>query len=306
MSTWTPSQQLWAVLSILVVMLLWTKHTGVFTWPLLAGVDNHVYWSAWHDGRLYDEGARLATATYIYSPAFAQLIYPFTLLPWDVFRILWIAASWAAMLYLLAPLRGVLRIVAIIVAFYFCLNASAEWIVALSLGLGLRFPATWAALFLTKVTPGVGIVWFAVRREWRSLAIAMGSTAAIVFVSFVAAPGLWFDWVATLLRSVPHTEYGSFLGLPTPSLLVRLPIAFALVVLGAWRGWPWVLPAAALLAQPDPWGPTILVFASLPRLYEQAIAPVRLFAPRSDSGDAPDSGFEMGDGSLSGTPAGVP
>ena len=43
--------------------------------------------------------------------------------------------------------------------------------------LGFRWPFTWAFVLLTKVTPGVGLLWFAVRREWRSLAIALGDGA---------------------------------------------------------------------------------------------------------------------------------
>jgi hypothetical protein len=44
---------------------------------------------------------------------------------------------------------------------------------------GLRWPGFWAFMLLTKVTPGVGLLWFVFRREWRSLAIAIGVTAAI-------------------------------------------------------------------------------------------------------------------------------
>ena len=44
--------------------------------------------------------------------------------------------------------------------------------------LGLRHSAAWAFPLLTKVLPGVGMVWHVVRREWGSLAIATGVTLA--------------------------------------------------------------------------------------------------------------------------------
>lgn len=38
-------------------------------------------------------------------------------------------------------------------------------LLAIATVLGFRHPAAWTAVLLTKVTPGVGLVWFAVRRE---------------------------------------------------------------------------------------------------------------------------------------------
>src|SRR5437867_3643636 len=64
--------------------------------------------------------------------------------------------------------------------------------------LGFRWPTIWAFPLLTKVTPGVGLLWFAIRRDWRRLAIASGLTTAIGLASFALAPHLWFDWVARL------------------------------------------------------------------------------------------------------------
>ncbi len=45
---------------------------------------------------------------------------------------------------------------------------------AAAIALGFRYPATWAFVLLAKVTPGIGLLWFLVRREWRNLAIALG------------------------------------------------------------------------------------------------------------------------------------
>lgn len=271
----TPQQQLMVVSGLLVFAFLWAVYEVFVGWPILAHVDNYAYWSAWQGNGLYEPGARVAQATYLYSPAFAQLIYPLTLMPWDVFRILWIAAGSAAMIWLLWPLPVPLRWAAITLACYFALGANADWIVALGLGLSLRHPAAWAALLLTKVTPGIGVLWFAVRGEWRNLGIMLGTTAAIVLVSVVFAPHLWIEWITVLMRSVPHSAHGEIFGLQTPSLLWRLPIALALVVSGARRGWVWVLPVAALLAQADVWAITLVFFTSLPRLLTSPLAASR-------------------------------
>jgi hypothetical protein len=232
---------------------------------LLSGVDNIAYWSAWQDG-LYTPGARIPLHEYVYSPAFAQVLWPASLLPWMVFRVLWIAASFAVTAWLLWPLGGVLRFVAIGVAWYFCMSAKADWLIALMLALGLRYPAAWAIGLLTKVTPGVGLLWFVLRREPRPLLIAAASTVAVIGVSALIAPHLWVDWAGVLVRSTGHTDSGWLFGVRTPPLLWRLPVALLLLVIGSFRGWLWTLPAAIVLAQPDLWTETFLVFAGLPRM----------------------------------------
>ena len=54
---------------------------------------------------------------------------------------------------------------------------------------------------LTKVTPGIGMLWFAVRREWRHFAIAAGATLAIAVASRLVAPDLWQQYFATSVPS---------------------------------------------------------------------------------------------------------
>ena len=58
----------------------------------------------------------------------------------------------------------------------------------------------------SKVTPGIGLLWFLLRREWRSLAIALGTTLAIVVGSFLLAPSAWFDWYSFLRGSTGSGE----------------------------------------------------------------------------------------------------
>jgi hypothetical protein len=115
--------------------------------------------------------------------------------------------------------------------------------------LGFRYAGTWAWVLLTKVTPGIGVLWFAVRREWRPLAIAVGLTGALAAISFVLTPDLWFRWFDVLTGSVTLTR-PSVLEIP---VLPRLAVAAVLVAVAAWRGWYAVVPVAATLALPAIW-----------------------------------------------------
>ena len=118
--------------------------------------------------------------------------------------------------------------------------------------LGLRFPVLWAIPLTTKVTPGIGLLWFAVRREWRNLAIALGATAALVGLSAVLTPTAWTEWVGLMLASdaSPTDTPGFFIPVPLP---VRMVAAAALVLWGARTDRPWVIPVAMTLALPLLW-----------------------------------------------------
>jgi hypothetical protein len=122
-------------------------------------------------------------------------------------------------------------------------------------------PALWAFPLLTKVTPGIGLVWFAVRKEWPQLAVGVGVTAAIVGVSFLLTPGAWFEWVGLLSSNVgadvtyPHV--------PIP-MLYRLPFALLLIVWGARTDRRWTVPVAMLLSLPVIWPGSFALLAAIP------------------------------------------
>src|SRR6185436_17687905 len=103
-------------------------------------------------------------------------------------------------------------------------------LLAVAIVIGFRWPAAWGLVLLTKVTPGIGLLWFAVRREWRSLGIALGATAVVAGVSWAMMPWAWEDWVSVLVNIAGRD--GTWAAVPVP-LLVRLPIAIAVVVWGA-------------------------------------------------------------------------
>lgn len=122
-------------------------------------------------------------------------------------------------------------------------------LMAAAIVLGFRFPEAWAFLLLTKITPGIGLAWFAVRREWINLARALGFTAAVAVVSFLIEPSWWSDWLAML-----NGDIGLSGGIAVPlPLLVRLPVALVLVAWGGRTDRRWTVPVAAFLALPTIW-----------------------------------------------------
>jgi hypothetical protein len=144
-------------------------------------------------------------------------------------------------------------------------------LLAAAIVLGFRWPWTWSIVLLTKITPGVGLLWFVVRREWRNLAIALGGTAAIVGVSFLLMPDAWLAWGEVLSRVAGRD--GTWAAVPIP-FLVRFPVAVALVVWGAWTGRRWTVPVASMLALPALWYGGLSMLLAVIALREN-VAPVR-------------------------------
>jgi hypothetical protein len=238
---------------------------GAHRWNTL---DAHAYWMAWqHPFYSLPAGAPNA---YLYSPAFAQVLWPFTHLPWSVFLAAWMVVLTAATGWLIAPLRYWA-----IPVFLACVPAiitgNVYPLFAMVVVAGMRYPAAWALPLLTKVTPGVGLVWFAVRREWRNVVVALGMTVGIVAVSAAFMPGAWGAWVSFVShqRHATHASGYSNSGLPAPSLTVRLPFAVALVAVAAKTNRRWLLPVGMLLADPMFNWFAFLLLTAIPRLRRQ-------------------------------------
>jgi hypothetical protein len=133
------------------------------------------------------------------------------------------------------------------------------------------------------VTPGIGLLWFAVRREWRQLAIACVATAAVAIASAVLMPGAWADWVDVLTRNVGRS--GTWAALPVP-FLARLPLAIAVVVWGALTDRRWTVPIAAMIALPALWYGSFSMLLAVIALRRPDAAPP---APRRQvRSDAPE------------------
>jgi len=200
-----------------------------------------------------------AIGAYPYSPAFAQLLFPLNLLPWPLFVAAWTAILIAAVWMLTGPDYFLLGLV---VGAMEIAGGNVSLLLALAIVKGFRHPWTWSFVLLTKITPGVGLLWFALRREWRQLAIALGATAAVVLASYLLMPQSWHDWI-DLLRS-NTSKGGTWAAIPIP-LLVRGPIGVLLIVWGARRGQRWTVPVGAMLALPALWyGSLSMLLAVIP------------------------------------------
>jgi hypothetical protein len=257
-----------AWVGIAVAVALWALIV-VFSepWGRLwgTGQDARCYWQAtvanpylhsdWND-----------PIAYVYSPAFLQLVSPLTALPWQAFMAAWTAILVLAVRFLTGP-----RLLAAGLLFPFAAmevaGGNVSLLLAVAIVVGFRWPAAWALVLLTKVTPGVGLLWFAVRREWRSLAIALGATAAIAAVSFVLLPDQWREWVDVVLRNAG--KGGTWASVPVP-LWIRLPVAIAIVVWGARTDRRWTVPVASMLALPALWyGGISMLLAVIPLLADR-------------------------------------
>jgi hypothetical protein len=228
--------------------------------------DAGAYWAA-QPGALYqsDWGLSSGRSPFLYSPAFADALIPFRLLPERLFTGLWELGLVAV---LVVTIRGwaLLALVAAAPFLAFGIGQPLTLIASdiahgnihVLLGavavFGLRWPALWSIVLLSKVTPGVGLVWFVARREWRNLGIALGVTAAIAAVSFAYRSSDWADWFAFLFASRDHVFPLWTVPIPLP---VRLAMSAALVWWGGRTDRPWTVPIAVGWAIPVPY-PTML------------------------------------------------
>ncbi len=184
---------------------------------------------------------------YPYSPAFAQLVYPLDLLPWPVFVAAWTAILIGATYLITGP---DLFLLGLVVGAMELAGGNISLLLTLAIVAGFKRPWTWAFVLLTKITPGVGLLWFALRREWRALAIALGATAAVIAVSFVLIPEAWRDWISLLAGNTG--KGGTWAAVPIP-LVIRGPIGIALIAWGAVRNQRWVVPVGTMLCLPALW-----------------------------------------------------
>ena len=253
--------------------------------PWAESVDAYAYWAT-RSGDFYAAASAGRVGAYLYSPAFAQILTPLVLLPWPVFAAVWTgllaAAYWALVGNWALPLLLFLPIP------FEIISGNIHLLYAVAIVIGFRCPAAWALMLLTKVTPGVGLLWFLVRREWRQLATALLVTGAIAAVSYVLDPSAWARWLELLRTDAVTAGSGSFTTvgwyLPIP-LLPRLIAAAVVVVVAALTDRRWLVPVAVVLALPVVWLNSLAVLvACVPLLRPTPAAdgaPITL-APTSD------------------------
>jgi hypothetical protein len=212
------------------------------------GLAPHLYGAAW--------GAEIGSR-YVYPPTLAQVVdllrpigWPAFLVAWQVlvFVALWVATRrWAPLVlaagFLSAALWGWGSPLANPVTL--AMVGNVQSLVAAAIVVGFARPAAWSFVLLTKIGPGIGVLWFVVRREWRQAGIAIGVTAAVTAISFVAAPSAWHDFLAFAVANANATPPLEFIAIP---LLIRVPIACLVVAWAARTDRPWVVPLAVAWA----------------------------------------------------------
>jgi hypothetical protein len=246
-------------------------------------IDGHAYFVAPLD---HPYGRSLGDVdAYLYSPAFVQALEPLRWLGWDAVRICLRLASVVAIAWFAGPFTGPLLFVPPVALEVNVANI--DLLIAAAIVAGFRYPGGWAFVLLTKVTPGVGLIWFAARREWRSLALAVLSTGAIAAISLVIAPSAWSDWVSTLMRVAAGGSAATGTLIPGP-LSVRLVVASLIVAWGARSDRRWAVIVAAYVALPAPWVPALAMLLGVTRLEPRlsglvgsGIDPVRQRADRA-------------------------
>lgn len=259
------------LISLYLVAAAWFYVVVVAVGPRYAngwlGLDAAAYYTAWDHG-LYspaDPGIR----RYLYSPLFAQVIWPLAQLPWPVFVVVWTCVIAAVFWWLLRPVPLAWRIPVFMIL---CLDeiilGNIRAFLALALVLSATRPGWWALPLLTKPATGVGVLYDVFRPDGRRLLRALGWTVGLAAVSVVTVPPLWRDWFTYLASGDVEPTYGTAL------FAVRIVAAVALVWIGARRRryW-WVVPAAAL-ASPviNPWSELSLLTA-IPRLWRSTEPP---------------------------------
>lgn len=261
------------VAAVIVVLRLFDAYPWT-PWVL----DMHTYWAT-GAGIDYAQSNPYVIGAYLYAPAFAQALAPLTTtLPWPWFAAIWTAAIAATYVWLVGRWAFPLLLTgAVALELYL---GQIDLFIAAAIVVGFRYPAVWAFPLLTKVAPGIGLLWFLVRREWRNLAIALTATAAIAGISAVYAPALWNDWWELLRRSVMDRQVveGAYIGIP---VWLRLPFAVAIIVWGARTDRHWTVPIAVLLAMPILWiNVFTLLIAVVPLRPEPGLTPARAWLLR--------------------------
>ena len=218
---------------------------------------------AWRNGPLYPVAWLQPASAYGYSPIFPQLLFPLTHVGWPHLSELWDAVQIVALVWMLGPALAV-------VALYFpwpalpgfgtavqatINNGNPQLVFAAFIVIALtRFPVAWTFVLLTKSSSGIGILYYAFMRQWRTLATVVGVTIAISAFSFVLNPAWTFEWIRVWLDAATRTGSGPavsreiFVAVPMP---VRSIIGVGVVALAARTNKLWLVPLGCFLALPD-------------------------------------------------------
>lgn len=185
-----------------------------------------------------------------YAPPVAMIADWFGALEWWVFLWVWTLLLVGTVVWIAGSSGWVLVAFAIPFVTLELYHGNIHILLAAAIVLGFRHPWTWSFVLLTKPTAGVGLLWFAVRREWRQLGTALGATVAICALSFVLAPSLWRDYVEFMVVNSGNMPNTVNINVP---LWLRLVLAAVLVVWGARTDRRWTVVVSAMIAVPVLW-----------------------------------------------------
>jgi hypothetical protein len=228
---------------------------SILGWTGYPPTDGVVPGDAWN----YWLGDAYTSEHYRYSPAFLWLTAPLRALPFEVFVVVWTVLHLGALIWL-GPWT-------ILLAFDDVIRGNINVFIAVGVVAATRgHPWTWAGVLLTKVTPGVGILFHVGRRDWRAVGVALLTTAAIVAVGVAVNPELWREWIDSLRAGTQNYETINVLG-PLP-----LRVAIGAVVCLIAARWIWLLPIGMIIALPGLWPAGFAMLAAIPRLMETRVA----------------------------------
>ena len=246
-----------------VILLIITMRSGG------PGYDFFAYWSVDPaDPYAVKEGF----GAFHYAPPLVWLVGPLKLVPWPLaywiwfgvlFAVLvWLARDWALAWLAFPPVASELY------------HGNIHLLIAAALVVSLRQPIAYWFLALSKVSPGVTALWYAVRREWRNLAIAIGGAGVVVAIAFALTPGPWIAW----LTHISTESNQAFNLLPIP-LAVRLPLAALLVACAARTDRAWILAPAVALSLPLLWVHGLAVLVAITPLVRRRAGVARTIDP---------------------------
>lgn len=203
-----------------------------------------------------------------YAPPLALMMAPLRLLSFEALQVLWLALQLAALWYI--GRSWFLALILFPPVWLDIVYGNINIFLGAAIVAGFRHPQAWAFPLLTKVTPGVGVLWFAFRRQWRNLAIALATVATVALASvLVQGIAVWSEWFDSLILS--NQLSGSDPGLLVPIPIVpRVMVAAALLAFAGRTNRPWLVPVAVAVAMPSIWP---ISFAPLVALWDLRLRP---------------------------------
>ena len=131
----------------------------------MVGFDCFAYWAV--DPSHPYQAALGTIGSFTYSPAFALALSPIRPLPFWMFFTVWDAFLIVNLVWLTGRMTLVwLVFLPVPLELY---HGNVHILLATVCVLGFEYPALWSIGILTKLPPGVSLLWFVVRREWRSV-----------------------------------------------------------------------------------------------------------------------------------------